>query len=210
MAQNGSYFGKDNILALDVAADGGAARAQFLYRVLELFGRQVGKLQGDRGERNVAVRMSGAPFRELFVVQPDDFGRQVTVRCGIEPVSVYAQDLHVDSQFVDGADAVRSHEVRSARARAGARGQGRVLHDVPNFGNDAMSVHVNDFHAPARYRYLPALYGSRRRARSALKGGLRERVSRQLASIPVVAPATVFKKSLRDPRMLRSVPFSPG
>ena len=65
---------------VDVPADGGAARAQFLDGVLELLRRQIGKLQRDRGQRNVAVRMRLAPFRQLFIVKLDDLGGQVAIR----------------------------------------------------------------------------------------------------------------------------------
>ena len=145
--------------------------------------------------------MSGAPFRELFVVKLDDLGREVAVRGGIEPVAVDAEHLNVDSQLIDGANAVRPHEVRSARPRAGIRSEGRVLDDIPHFGNHAVSVYVDDFHAPPGHRHFPALHGRSRRCRTALKGGSRERVSRQqhsgrrardgLQEIPAVSHASL-------------------
>src|SRR3984957_14272492 len=114
-------------------ADCGAASPQFLHSIFELLGRQIWKLQRHRADRNIAVRMSRTPFRELFILKPDDLGGDVAVR-PIEPEAVDAQHLHVDSQLINRADAVRTHEVWPTRSRAGIRSQGRVLHDTPNLG----------------------------------------------------------------------------
>src|SRR5205085_4363537 len=48
------------LLAVDAGAERGAAQAELLHAILELLRREVGKLHGDRGEGDEAVRVLGA------------------------------------------------------------------------------------------------------------------------------------------------------
>src|SRR5262249_6514162 len=57
-----------DLLAVDAAADGGAAQPVLLDAFLELLGGQVGMLEGHAGEGYEAVGMSGARRRELLVL----------------------------------------------------------------------------------------------------------------------------------------------
>ena len=82
-----------------MAADRRAARTEILHGVLELRGREIRKLERDRGQRDEAVGMLLAPGREAVVVDSDDLLRELA-RLGIPPVEVHAQRLDVDAARV--------------------------------------------------------------------------------------------------------------
>ena len=60
------------LLAVDAAADAGAAQPELLDAVLELLGGEVGILQRDRRERDEAVGLRRAHLRELLVLDLDE------------------------------------------------------------------------------------------------------------------------------------------
>ena len=82
-------LGRREILAVDVTADRRAAQSQLLDAVLQLLGRQIGMLQGDRRERDKAIRMSGHPLGEPFVLDLHDPAREVAIG-RVPPVAVDA------------------------------------------------------------------------------------------------------------------------
>src|SRR5229473_1629081 len=83
-------------------------------------------------------------------------------------------------------------------ARHPARSKPGILHEIPHFGDQAVSMHVHDFHAAPANENFPPLAGS---GRSALKGGPGKRSSRQqhsgrsarhgLQEIPAISHASL-------------------
>ena len=68
------------ILAVDVAADRGAAQPQPLHAVLELLGGQLGMLQRDRRHRDEPIGVLRHPLGEPLVLRSHDPSRQVDDR----------------------------------------------------------------------------------------------------------------------------------
>src|SRR5882762_3715548 len=100
----------------------------------------------------------------------DDLAREITVR-RIEPETVDAQHLNVNSPVVERLQALWPHDVGSAGAIACARSEGRILDDVRHFRDDAVGMHVDHLHALAAHEHFPAL---RRRGLRRLESGLRQ------------------------------------
>src|ERR1700704_1619120 len=138
--------------------------------MLQLLGRQIRKLQRDRGKTDVAIGMGLAPFGELFIVKLDDLAREFTV-CRIEPETIDAQHLNVNSPVVERLQTIRSHNVGSAGAIACTRSEGRILDDVPHFRHHAVGMHVDHLYALASHEYFPALC---RRGLRRLESGIRK------------------------------------
>src|SRR6266550_6505070 len=111
-----------------------------------------------------------APFGELFIVKLDDLAREFTV-CRIEPETIDAQHLNVNSPVVERLQTIRSHHVGSAGAIACTRSEGRILNDVPHFRHHAVGMHVDHLYALASHEHFPALsrHGLRR-----LESGIRK------------------------------------
>ena len=122
LAQNGSYFGAGRRLALDVAADRRAARAEILHGMLELLGREIGELQRNRRQRHEAVGVLLAPSREHLVVQRDDIFRDCAIP-RVPPEEVDAERLNVDAALVHRGEPFgtehdrRRRDARRVRAR---------------------------------------------------------------------------------------------
>ena len=94
MAHTGWNLGSENSDAGDHAADRGALQALLLHRGLELLHREVGRLQGERGEGGEAVGLGGAELGQLLVLQLDDLARELAVAA--VPEGVDRQHFHVD------------------------------------------------------------------------------------------------------------------
>ena len=144
MAQNGWKSRVADLGAVDVAADGGAAEAVPLHRLLELLGGEVRVLQGHRRERDEALRVGRARRRELLVLEGDDLSREIAV--GLVPARVDAERLDVDALLVHRLQAhreLRGHvEIGAERrpAELEAEQQGGLGHcavRVPVDGLDA-------------------------------------------------------------------------
>src|SRR5882724_354933 len=100
--------------------------------------------------------MGLAPFGEVFIVKLDDLAREFTV-CRIEPETIDAQHLNVNSPVVERLQTLRPHYIGSAGAIACTRSEGRILDDVPHFRHDAVGMHVDHLYALASHEYFPAL-----------------------------------------------------
>src|SRR5207245_4242968 len=91
------------LLAVDAAADGGAAQPVLLQTGLELLGREVRVLQRHRGEGDEAIRVRRAGLGELLVLERDEPAGDVTI--GLVPVRIDAERLDVDALLVHGPQA---------------------------------------------------------------------------------------------------------
>ena len=127
------------ILAVHVPADRGAAQAEPLDPVLELLGRQIGMLQGDRRHRDEAIGVCRHPLRESLVLRPHDPAREVAIG-RVPPVAVDAQRLDVDALLIHDLQTLRAEDVRPGTAAHAC--QRRALDDVLH-GDDAVRVHVD-------------------------------------------------------------------
>jgi len=119
---------------------------------MELLGRQVGMMQGDRRQRDKSVGVCQHPLREPFVLREHDLGRQRALG-RIPPVTVDAERLHVDALLIHDLQAFGA-EVAAAAARLGER---RVLDDLIH-RNDAVRMDVDHFDATAAHHHLPACW----------------------------------------------------
>ena len=117
---------------------------------MELLGRQVGMLQGDRRQRDKSVGVCRHPLREPFVLREHDLGRQRALG-RIPPVTVDAERLHVDALLIHELQALRSqHVVATATAQPLQR---RSLDDVRD-RNDAVGMGVYHANPPVAEHHL--------------------------------------------------------
>src|SRR5262249_7894925 len=66
-----------HVLAVDAAADAGAAQAVLLDALLELLGGELRMLERHRRERDEAIRIRRAGLGELLVLDPDQLARDI-------------------------------------------------------------------------------------------------------------------------------------
>ena len=147
------------ILAVHVPADRGAAQAETLDAILQLFGGQLGMLQRDRRRRDKPIGMRRHPLREPLVLRETILRARSAIR-GVPPEVVDGQRLHVDALLIHDLQPLRAEQVVAAAAAhlRERRAFGDVLH-----GNDAVRVTVDDADAPAADRHLPARRDRQRR-----------------------------------------------
>ena len=81
-------------------ADGGAFQSLLLDRYFQLLHREVGGLQGERGEACETVRMGRAELGQLLVLDLDDLGGKVAIPA--IPERIDRQHFHVDGLRIDG------------------------------------------------------------------------------------------------------------
>ena len=120
---------------------------EILDGVLELLGREIGKLQRDRAQADEPRRVLFAPRGDAFVVRGDDGARIVAVG-RVPPIGVDAERLNVDAALVHGREPLGAEHQRRRRdpRRIDARHTARYV------GENAMRVHVDDGHAPTTDR----------------------------------------------------------
>jgi hypothetical protein len=82
-----------------VTANRRTAQAQLLDAMLELLGRQIRMLQGDRRERDEPIRVRRHPFRQPVVLDLHDPPREVAIG-GVPPIPVDRQRLYVDALLI--------------------------------------------------------------------------------------------------------------
>ena len=139
LAQNGSYFSLVGGSLSTWPPIEAPRQPKILDGVLELLGREIGKLQRDRAQADEARRVLFAPGGNAFVVRGDDGARIVAVR-RVPPIGVDAERLNVDAALVHGREPLGpEHERRRRDARrVDARHAARYV------GKHAMRVHVDD------------------------------------------------------------------
>src|SRR4030095_6278141 len=106
------------ILAVDVAADGGAAKAEPLDAVLELLGRKIGVLQRNRRHRHETIRVSRHPLGQSFVLRANDAARALAIGRLIPPEPVDRQSLNIDARSIHELYTLRSQDLVAASPRA--------------------------------------------------------------------------------------------
>ena len=141
LAQKGWNFGSASSSAGDAAADADPLEAELLHGVLDLLGRQLGMLQGGRGEGDEAVGVGGAELDQRLVLDPDQFGRDVAF--GLVPVGIDAQRLDVD------ALGVHRRDPRAGIVHQQARRLQRLLEERHRLRHAAMGVDVDGPDPPA-------------------------------------------------------------
>src|ERR1700674_50378 len=90
--------------------------------------------------------MELAPRRKTFVLYLDDLGRKIAVRRRVPLEGVDVERLNVNSALVHFGEAVGAE---SAAATAGVALERSTFHDVGDFRNGGVRVHVDNFDALA-------------------------------------------------------------
>jgi len=112
LAQNRWNFGSDSSSPLTLPPI--SAQSELLDRVVELLGGEVRVLQGHRRQADKTVRLCGADFGELLVLQLDDLPGEVGL--GLVPEDrVEAQRLDVDALPIHRRDPFRRNDERWRR-----------------------------------------------------------------------------------------------
>ena len=113
---------------------------------VQLLGRQIRMLQRDRRQPDEAIRMRRTPGRQFFVLQRDDLAGQVAIRP--VPPRVDADRLNIDALLVHVPQTLGSQDEIPAAEQVleGAR-ERRVLDDVLDLRNEAVTVHVHHLDA---------------------------------------------------------------
>ena len=128
---------------VDGGADGGAAQSVLLDTIFELPRRHIGVLQRHRGKGDKAVRVRGAGFRQLLVLDADHFFGHLTL--GRVPERIDRQGLHVDGLRVH-----RGQALVHAGAHVQVDLQRRAIHlesrNGHGFRHRAMRVDVDHPH----------------------------------------------------------------
>src|SRR5262249_25639354 len=123
------------IRASDTAGHTDAAEAEPLDRVLDLFGGEVGILQGRGRKGDEPLRLRGAECDQGLVLDADHFRDGIAL--GPVPVGIDAERLDIDARATDLRQPVADIGPQETRRFEGVIEQLRRLRD------DAMRMHVN-------------------------------------------------------------------
>ena len=180
----------------DMTADRRAAEPKILDGVLELLGREIGKLQRDRAQAYEPRGVLLAPGRDALVVRGDD-GARVGAARRVPPIGVDAERLDVDAAFVHRREALGpEHERRRGDAR-----RVDTRHALRNLREHAVRVHVDDRYSPAADRHA-----FRRRLAEGGERAERERgATRSLQECPAIAHSAPPLSEPSLPQWARSV-----
>ncbi len=141
LGPEGVEFGVGEILARHAAAHAHAAETEGLDGVLDLFGGEVGILQGGGGKGDEPIGLRGAELDQCLVLHPDQFG--CCIALGSVPEGIDAERLDIDASLV---------HLRQAVAEIGPQQTRRfqwVIDQVGRLRDNAVRVYVNGLNAPA-------------------------------------------------------------
>jgi hypothetical protein len=119
-------------------------------------------LQGHTAQSGEPFRMRGAQLRNFLILNLDDLAREILIRP--IPKRIDRQGLDINSHFIQIREMffniivhvggiVRTCLRRIARAPLAPDA---ILDEIPGFRHANMSVNVNDLHAPATEKNIPA------------------------------------------------------